>query len=85
MSSICYFYSFQVIFYREKEFPMNISHVNYIIYPKNHRKTPYGSVFTNEYQILVVEKVAFLFVLNDVIWKKNFLFSHFLLKIREKI
>jgi hypothetical protein len=46
---------------------MKISNVGYIIYPTNLRKKPYGSVFPNEYQILVTEKVAFLFVLNDVI------------------
>jgi hypothetical protein len=67
---------------------MKRSHVSYIIYPKNHIKMPNGSVFTNDYQILVRQKAAFLVLLNDVIWIKNFLFSHFLFcyitKIREK-
>ncbi len=49
--------------------------VSYIMYPTNHRKEPYGSVFTNEYQILVRQKVAFLFGFNNVIWIKNFFFS----------
>ena len=62
---------------REKQFSIEISHASYISHPKNHRKKPYGSVFTNEYQISVQQKVAFLVVLSNIIWIKNFLFSDF--------
>jgi hypothetical protein len=70
---------------REKEFSMEISHVSYIIHPTNDRKKPYGSIFTNQYQISVQQKVAFLVVLSNIIWIKNFLFSDFLFSLITKI
>jgi len=50
---LLYFYSFQDICCRKKQFSVKIFHVIYVIYPPNHREKPYGSVFTNGYQILV--------------------------------